>query len=288
MNPNDDKPPRRKPRHASRSAAAPEPVTRVRLTDRGAHGGAVLTMFLVVALAASYLASFLLALFRMPPSAIAYVAPLLALAMAVPGWRATQPTEAVIGADGVTIRSYGWKRFIPLHRIERIRGDERSLEIFLHGGKSRRITTYTEFSPERIEELAEAVAEAQKAGRQAPPRPGPSPHLERRGRTIDAWRRDLRALTSEGRDYRRASLSAGDLAAVLEDVEAPTEQRIGAALALAEAGDTGARPRIRIAADASANEALRVALASLAEGEGDEQALEEALAAEPQRGPTRA
>jgi hypothetical protein len=262
-------------------------MTRIRLTDRKAHAGAIFIMLLVIGAVAGYLASLLLGLLHRPTAELVYAWPLLALALGVPAVRSTAPTEAVVGADGVTIRSRGWKRFIPLDRITLIRGDELSIEILIRGGKKRVITAYTELSRERIDELAACVAEAQKARRQASSPPAPSPHLERRGRTIEAWRRHLRALVSEGRDYRQASLSADDLALVLEDAEASPEQRIGAALALAEADSETARPRIRIAADACANEAVRVALTSLAEGEGDEQALEEALGAEPRRGRAR-
>jgi hypothetical protein len=70
---------------------------------------------------------------------------------------------------------------------------------------------------------------------------------------------------------------------VLEDAEATVENRVGAALALTEGEDADARPRIRIAADACANDRVRVALTSLAEGDGDEEALEEALREDAQR-----
>ena len=58
------------------------------------------------------------------------------------------------------------------------------------------------------------------------------------------------------------------------------ERRIGAALALARSGDPEAPTRIRVAARASADPRLRIALESVAAGEVVAAAVEEALAEE--------
>ena len=100
------------------------------------------------------------------------------------------------------------------------------------------------------------------------------------GRTIDAWRSALVGLVERGGDYREASLTLDDLARVLEDPSAPAEQRIGAALGLrslrGSEGAEAALTRIRIAAAATANPRVRIALTKAAEDELDDAAVDEA------------
>jgi hypothetical protein len=94
--------------------------------------------------------------------------------------------------------------------------------------------------------------------------------LDRRGRSLAAWRSDLEKLLARGTDYRRAGLTPADLGAVIEDAAAPAGRRIAAAVALFGAAPEDARRRARIAAQASADDDLRIALEKAAEGEIDE------------------
>ena len=74
-------------------------------------------------------------------------------------------------------------------------------------------------------------------------------------------------------------LESADLAHVIEDVSAPAERRIGAALALAALpGDPELKLRVRVAAQASANEPVRIALEKALSGRLEEGDLEEEAA----------
>ena len=135
-------------------------------------------------------------------------------------------------------------------------------------------------SEARLAELAEWVEEAKQARAHAAA-PAHASRLGRRGRPLSAWREELRQLTAETADYRHATLSRDDLAAVLESPKTSPEQRIGAALALAEAGHAEDLERVRIAASACATPRVRIALEAIADAREDEEALAAALEDEP-------
>jgi hypothetical protein len=261
-----------------------QPVTVVPLGDRRARANALFKALLVVCFGvAPYLGAVVLLVVGLPLSWVwaAWAVTALVLGIGTVHW--TRPPEALIGADGVSIRERRVTRFFPLHRIATLRGDAHNLEIVFEDGKTHRIAVSIEMSPPRIEALAARVRAAIAARVGGPQRVETSPLLERHGRSLAAWRKQLRKLVIDARDYRHPSLSADDIAAVLDNAEAPIEQRIGAALALSAGADAEARPRIRVAAEACANEKVRVALASLVDGEGDDQAIEEALGARRRR-----
>ena len=90
----------------------------------------------------------------------------------------------------------------------------------------------------------------------------PAGSFERGGRDLAAWRAHLEAAMRDG-SYRTAGLAPDAAARVLESVQATPEQRVGAALALRVAGEDGAR--IRVAAEACADEALGEALVAIAD-----------------------
>jgi hypothetical protein len=92
------------------------------------------------------------------------------------------------------------------------------------------------------------------------------------------WLEYLKKLRAGEGGYRAAAVRDDDLWRVVEDPGAPEEARAAAAVLLRQTD--GAKPRLRIAADAVASPRLRVAL----EAEEEEQA-EEALEAFIQRRP---
>lgn len=98
--------------------------------------------------------------------------------------------------------------------------------------------------------------------------------LDRAGRSIEEWRAALSTLADDAQAYRGLSLGREALERVLYDATAPAERRIGAALAL------GDRERIRVAAQNTANEHLRIALEKASDGELEDAAVEDAIAAE--------
>jgi hypothetical protein len=115
--------------------------------------------------------------------------------------------------------------------------------------------------------------------------------LERRGRTVRAWRAALSELVREASGgYRTAMLPKEQALAVLEDGHAPGELRIGAALALTVGGrrsehtiprglDPDTALRLRIAVETCVNQEVRTALRDAIYGDLDEETLDRAMIA---------
>ncbi|XXY50107.1 hypothetical protein WME91_03020 [Sorangium sp. So ce269] len=193
------------------------------------------------------------------------------------------PRAALVGTDGISLRSFRARRFVPYSSVAAVRADGRGVWLDQRSGpplllatvprlsrrllasmpKGARLGAATEVLLHRLQEsMAVAAPSDASAARFA--------DLDRRGRPIDAWRVALEALvrgaTGVGQ-YRRASVTEDDIVRVLDDVAAPPERRIAAAMALTASDDPAVRGRVRIAASACANEALRHALERAAEGE---------------------
>ncbi|MGK3983791.1 hypothetical protein WME99_12185 [Sorangium sp. So ce136] len=197
--------------------------------------------------------------------------------------RLALPRAALVGTDGVSLRSFRARRFVPYASVAAVRADGRGVWLDQRSGpplllatvprlsrrllasmpKGARLGAATEVLLHRLNEaMAVAAPTDASAARFA--------DLDRRGRPIDAWRRALEALARGATgvaQYRRASVTEDDIARVLDDVAAPAERRIAAAIALTASDDPAVRGRVRIAASACANEALRHALERAAEGE---------------------
>jgi hypothetical protein len=120
--------------------------------------------------------------------------------------------------------------------------------------------------------LAQRIREAMEAHRA---RIGPRKlalQLARGERDKGEWITGLKKLQEGEGGYRAAAVREEDLWRIVEDPGAPEEARAAAAILLRS--NEGARPRLRIAAEAVASPRLRVAL----EAE-DEEAVDEALEA---------
>jgi hypothetical protein len=102
--------------------------------------------------------------------------------------------------------------------------------------------------------------------------------LDREGRTQEAWRTALRALLT-AESYRGVTLSRDEMVSVLEDEAGPTERRVAAALALADATDADVAIRARVAAE-GADERVRVVLTGALDGALDDVVLDEVIAEE--------
>lgn len=119
----------------------------------------------------------------------------------------------------------------------------------------------------RIDE-ARAVAAASKS--EVPPQ-----LLAREGRSIRDWAAALVNLLDSDAGYRSQNVDPTTLLRLVRDAAAPIEQRIAAALALSQKEST--RAQVRVVAEATANEHVRVALESAAAGALDEHAVEQAI-----------
>jgi hypothetical protein len=194
-----------------------------------------------------------------------------------------------VGADGLWVGRTFRRRFIPIVDLERVEeGCEfesdgvtaipyecRRLILHRRRGLSpiklpRVLESETMELAERIRGLIERAREGRARATSA---------LERGGRTIEAWTRDLRALVRPA-GFREASVPQDDLEQMLEDPTASFEQRLGAAIALGGKGAAEAEQKIRAAAQASAHPKLRIALESLASGADAAKEVEAVLEAE--------
>ena len=181
--------------------------------------------------------------------------------------------RVVVGADGVRVLRVR-RRFVPYEQIAKVElvpatyvNGPPSVRVVLHDGFDLPLPTIA--APrERIEGLAQRIREAARnhAG-------GAARRLDalaRAGRSVAAWRTEVERMAVAPPGFRDHALGIDDFDRVLGDAAAPPDQRIAAALALRAIDPAAAAPRIRIAADTSADDALREALASAAEGEVDE------------------
>jgi hypothetical protein len=198
-----------------------------------------------------------------------------------PGW-APKPPSSGTGADGIIVR----RRFIPYASIRRrsrryIEPGGEHLVLHLDSGEEvvfRVSAIHEEARAALLARLDTEIAAYREAARQAV-----LAALDRGEQSLSDWRKALGRLTTASDGYRSASVALADVQETLDNVAAPAERRIGAAIALAGAGDPDAPERIRVAAEACAEPRLRIALTSIAAGEADDDAVEEALQASRER-----
>jgi len=112
--------------------------------------------------------------------------------------------------------------------------------------------------PDRVEALLARVRGALARHREQSPRD--EPRFARKGRSLDAWRSDLRAIVEPTEAYREARIDLQDAEAILDNPAANDESRIAAALAMMQHDDERARLRIAATANETAAPRLRVAL----------------------------
>jgi len=197
--------------------------------------------------------------------------------------------EAVVGTDGVAYQRSLRTEFIPYAALASVLLDTRGVRLVRKDGRRVVLPTRGFGAPplplapqaappktpaeaqRRV--LLERIHEAMASGGSSELAQVALDRLDRNGRPIAAWLDDLRKLlTSEG-VYRTARISPEQLGGVIMDPAAPAERRVAAAVALSTRESGEARQRVRIAVQACADEDLRSALESAAEGEIDETTL---------------
>lgn len=187
------------------------------------------------------------------------------------------PDSLLVGADGVTVQKAFSTRFIPLDDLVRVETQPDHVRLHL---KDDRVLTASarHLAEDQSTLIARRVDLAVKGRLSKSPLLEPA-ELDRRGRPIAAWRRELAGLLTADKDYRRAPVTAEDLARILAAPEVGAERRLGAAIALAVANGPGMRQRVRLTAYSIANEPMRFALKHVADGWGNDAVIEKALAA---------
>ena len=199
--------------------------------------------------------------------------------------------EVTVGTDGLVLRSTFGRDFIPYAQVTQVAPDPRGVRV-VHGKKSVVLPTSEGMllpAPgqsaalpsmaaaagiKRREALLDRIEAAMAARKMSGTASANLGHLDRNGRPITAWRDDLQRLVKAPSLYRGAGFEKSELATVIEDPGAPAERRVGAALALRVADPEEARRRVRVAVSACADDDLRSALESAAEGQVEEDQLE--------------
>lgn len=185
------------------------------------------------------------------------------------------PTVAV-GVDGMRVQGLGRARFVPWPRVQRVAVEGGALRAHLVDGERLRLGSATPGASTllaRIEE-ARAVAASDAA------RPLPT---GRQGRSVAEWRAAMGALVGAG-GYREGAVTEADLEGALRRGDLAGDERVGAALALVAADRAQQATGVRVAAGATVDAPVRLALEQIAAGEVDDDALERASAARARRG----
>jgi len=197
-------------------------------------------------------------------------------------WWARRDREIVVGRDAIRARDgEGRWQEVPTAQIAQVSTRDTMLVLALEGGGEAVFPAPCDTLDDRtavVERIRAAVASSRSAGA------GSLAALARNGRPLEAWKDSLATLLSQ-ENYRHLALSRDDLVAVLHDGSRSLEERAAAALALIGKGDD---PRsvtqVRIAAEASANERVRMVLEEAAEGRVDAAVLDAEDAAMARRG----
>jgi hypothetical protein len=174
-----------------------------------------------------------------------------------------------IGTDGVVVERLLRRRRIPRRSFRSASASGNDLVISARDTSARLVVS----SPAEAETVAQRINEAMAEQRAVAA--AVEARLDRRGREVGPWLREVRAHWRATTGYREATLDPEDLALVVADGAAPASLRIAAAAALAR--DNAGKKRVRIAAEACADERLRAALVEAAEEEIDEARIRKAL-----------
>lgn len=209
-----------------------------------------------------------------PATAAALALPLWALAVSYAArWHG--PARVVIGLDGIRARRGPFVSFHPWAAVRDFSVTRDGVTLFGRDGSRVRLAGRN-LEGERLEEVRRHLEQAWFAHERAE-RPQ-LPVLSRGGAPVGEWLGGLRGLVARG-GYRSASAERAALVALLGGPSASAEQRIGAAIALG-LDDPEVKRKLRVAASGAADPRVRVALDALVEGQVDEAAIEEALAAD--------
>lgn len=193
--------------------------------------------------------------------------------------RLIRPRSITIGSDGVVVEKSLYRRTVAASDIESMKlnvfgkmailrkHDKAEIEIGGVAAARRRVAIHLLES--RFGSDAARTAMTDIARRNA------ASAFVRDGRTVKAWRDHAHALLASGDTYRASALLPETAKDVLSDPLARTEERAGAAMALAATKDPECIERIRIAAEASIDRKTRVALQAIADG--DDERIERAL-----------
>ncbi|TKD12828.1 hypothetical protein [Polyangium fumosum] len=191
--------------------------------------------------------------------------------------RLVMPREIIVGSDGLRIRSGFDDRWIPHSLVCTV--EETPRVLFLVVGEAGRPGQRIEVAtgdPSFILAVAGRLRLAIALGSNGAGGPPVGAELDPAGKSFTEWKDKLQSLLLHA-GYRKSAVTYEELVAVVDDPDLPPGQRLGAALALGIAKHPDGRERIRVAAEACADDAMKHALEEAAEGELDERALRRVL-----------
>jgi hypothetical protein len=189
------------------------------------------------------------------------------------------PGEVAVSREGITLGRLQSRQFLHHAGLREARVEPHRLRLFTDNGReiTAKIMGIDTAGRDAIESWLQvgrhqfAVA---AAGTDA------FSSLDRRGRSIEAWREALRTILQQEGQYRRAPITVDDLGQLLTNPHAPAERRIAAAFVLSQNQTVSTHKQIRFAAESSSSQPMRIALRALADERLEADAIEEALAAE--------
>jgi hypothetical protein len=175
-----------------------------------------------------------------------------------------QTRRARIAPDGITISSLRRDDFIPFSRVHALgRVGQESVLSLEDGSEIRLASLAAGGAPSALEARIDAAFTAWKS---TVATVDTADLAARKGRTVAEWASSLRELTREIVDYRKPAVPKEALWRLLEDPRANTTSRAGAAFALAEQNEDGAR--LQRVSTSVASPRLRVALERMATADG--------------------
>jgi hypothetical protein len=193
------------------------------------------------------------------------------------------PARMVVGTDGLVLRRLGLSRFIPFGSIREITPKSALLfsvprvAIALHDGSHVVVTVVenADTSEDVGLETRALMHHAQQAlwaaqMKQMSPREIGA-MLSSHSRSGRDWLAAIDGIApSGGAHYRVAAVGEGTFGEILGDTNAPTDARVGAAVAMIRVGADEARRRVRVAAEATADASTRSTLLEICDAETDD------------------
>ncbi len=184
-------------------------------------------------------------------------------------------TTLRIGTDGVIVERLWRRRFLPRAALAAVNAYEDRVVLRRREGQPLVLRTSGRIEAATV---VQRIRDAIAGPRDAAPEATSLSLLDRHGRSVRAWLREVRSLGAERGGYRHAALDRRALLDVVEDGRAPPERRIAAAAALGTA-EQAIRFRVKAAAGTCADPRLGAALEAASAGELEEAQIEEAVRA---------
>lgn len=187
------------------------------------------------------------------------------------------PPLLTVGLDGMQVRTFLRRRFIRLADVVERAETPGGVRLELETGRALELEALQRGTgKDAVAVLRTIVSRALEASQKTRSPSRAAEALGRRGEKFPEWFARVKKLGGSG-TYREGNMGADALAEVMLDAQAPADRRLGAAISLAELGGEAGRARVRVAAEATADVALRAALEAAAEQELTEPIAERAL-----------